>query len=99
MNSIHTQVKQKCIRNTHKEFKVARSKKVSLTEILFLPKISINPHTSFAAMAHLAEGVCINAILVLKVENSLICLVGTRTPTMSKMECQLVLALKTLIRI
>jgi hypothetical protein len=33
--------------------------------------------TSFAAMTHLAEGLCFNALLTLKVENSLICLVGT----------------------
>jgi hypothetical protein len=36
---------------------------------------------SFAAMTHLAEGLCPNALLKLKVENSLTCLVGTRTPS------------------
>jgi hypothetical protein len=49
-------------------------------------------------MVHLAEGVCLNALLTLKVENTLICLVGTRVPAVSKMERQLVLPLKTLIR-
>jgi predicted nucleotidyltransferase len=33
--------------------------------------------TSLAAMTNLAEGLCSNALLTLKVENSLICLVGT----------------------
>jgi hypothetical protein len=42
--------------------------------------------TSLAAMTHLAEGLCFNALLTLKVENSLICLVGTRIPTESKMD-------------
>jgi hypothetical protein len=37
--------------------------------------------TSLAAMTHLAEGLCFNALLTLKVENSLICLVGTRIAT------------------
>jgi hypothetical protein len=31
---------------------------------------------SFAAMTHLAEGLRLNALLTLKAENSLICLVG-----------------------
>jgi hypothetical protein len=32
-------------------------------------------HISFAAMAHLAEGLCINTLLTMKVENSVICIV------------------------
>jgi hypothetical protein len=36
--------------------------------------------------------------LMLKVENFLICLVGTRIPTVSMMEWQLILPLETLIR-
>jgi hypothetical protein len=44
------------------------------------------------SLAAMAEG------LTLKTENSLICLVGTRIPTVSKMEWQLILSLKTLIR-
>jgi hypothetical protein len=35
-------------------------------------KMSKSLHTSFAAMMHLAQGVCLNALLALKVENSLI---------------------------
>jgi hypothetical protein len=54
--------------------------------------------TSLAAMMYLAEGLCSNALLTLKVENSLICLVSTRIPTESKMERQLILPLKTFIR-
>jgi hypothetical protein len=33
---------------------------------------------SFSAMTHIAEGLCLNALLTLKVENYLICLVGIR---------------------
>jgi hypothetical protein len=53
---------------------------------------------SLAAMTHLAEGLCFNALLTLKVENYLICLVGTRIPTLSKIEGQFILPLKTFIR-
>jgi hypothetical protein len=38
---------------------------------------------SLAAVAHLTEGVCLNALLALGVENSLICLAGTQIPTNS----------------
>jgi hypothetical protein len=54
--------------------------------------------TSLAAMTRLAEGLCFNTMLTMKVENSLICLVGTRIPTVSKMEGQFILPLKTFIR-
>jgi hypothetical protein len=54
--------------------------------------------TSLAAMMHLAEGLCFNALLTLKVEISLICLVRTRIRKMSKMEGQFILLLKTFIR-
>jgi hypothetical protein len=54
--------------------------------------------TSLAAMMHLTEGLCFNSLLTLKVENSLICLVDTRKPTVSKMEGQFILPLKTFIR-
>jgi hypothetical protein len=50
-----------------------------------LLKKSKNLHTSLAAaVAHLAEGLCFNALLTLKAENSLIRLVGTRIPTVAK---------------
>jgi hypothetical protein len=49
-------------------------------------------------MTRLAEGLCFNALLKLKVENSLICLVRTRITTESKMEGQFILPLKTFIR-
>jgi hypothetical protein len=39
---------------------------------MFLPKMSKDLHMSFAAMTHLAEGLCLNALLMLEVENSLI---------------------------
>jgi hypothetical protein len=54
--------------------------------------------TSLAAMTHLAEGLCFNALLTLKVENSLIGLAGTRIPTESKMEGQFNLPLKIFTR-
>jgi hypothetical protein len=47
-------------------------------------------HMSFATVTHLAEGLCLRALLTLKVENCLICLVGTRIPTVSVMELQLI---------
>jgi hypothetical protein len=37
---------------------------------MFLPKMSKNLQISFAAMIHLAEGLFLNALLTLKVENS-----------------------------
>jgi hypothetical protein len=39
-----------------------------------------------AAMTHLAEGLCLNALLTLKVEILLICLVGTRILIVFMME-------------
>jgi hypothetical protein len=65
---------------------------------MFLPKMSKNLHMPFAAMAYLAEGLCLNALLNLKAENTFIYLVGTRITTVSMMECQFILPLKTLIR-
>jgi hypothetical protein len=64
------------------------------------PKMSKNLHMSFAAITHLAEGLCLNELLTLKVENSIIYLVSARipTPTVSMMEWKLILPLKTLIR-
>jgi hypothetical protein len=53
---------------------------------------------SFAALAHLAEGLCLRALLTLKAEKSLICLVGTRIPTVSMIAGQFILLLKILIR-
>jgi pyruvate formate-lyase activating enzyme-like uncharacterized protein len=52
----------------------------------------------FPAVAQQAEGLCLNALLMLKVENSLICLVGTEIPTVSMMERQFILPLKILKR-
>jgi hypothetical protein len=49
-------------------------------------------------MTHLAEGLKEHALLTQKVENSLIFRVGTRIPTVSMMEWQLILPLKTLMR-
>jgi hypothetical protein len=43
---------------------------------------------SFPAVMNLAEGLCLNALLKLQVENSLICLAGTRIPTVAMMEWQ-----------
>jgi hypothetical protein len=48
---------------------------------MLLPKMSKNLQISFAAITRLAEGLSLNAMLTLKVENSLVCLVGTRIPT------------------
>jgi hypothetical protein len=53
----------------------------------------------FAAVTHLVEGLNLETLLALKVEKSLICLVGTRRPTVSIVEQQSILLLKTLMRI
>jgi hypothetical protein len=42
--------------------------------------------TSFTEMVHLAEGLRLYALLILKAENSLIYLAGTQTSTLSKMD-------------
>jgi hypothetical protein len=43
---------------------------VSSKETKFLPKMSKNLQIPFAAMTHLAEGLFLNALLMLKVKNS-----------------------------
>jgi hypothetical protein len=63
-----------------------------------LPNISKSLHMSFSALAHLTEGLCLSAVLTLKVEKSLICLVCTRIPTVSMIEWQFIFLLKILIR-
>jgi hypothetical protein len=45
-----------------------------------------HPAEGLAAIAHLAEGLCLSTMLTLKVEDSHICLMGTRLPTVSIME-------------
>jgi hypothetical protein len=52
---------------------------------------------SFAAMAHLAEGLGLIILLTLK-ENSVICLVGAWIPTVSAVEWKLILPMETVIR-
>jgi hypothetical protein len=52
----------------------------------------------FAAVTHLVEGLSLETLLALKVGKFLICLVGTRRPTVSIMEQQSIVFLKTLIR-
>jgi hypothetical protein len=49
---------------------------------------------SFAGMAHLPEGQCLNALLMLNAENFDICLAGTRIPTVSMMAWKPILTLK-----
>jgi hypothetical protein len=51
----------------------------------------------FAAMTHPVEGLSLETLLTLKVKESLIFLVGTRRPTVSIIEEESVLFLKTLI--
>jgi hypothetical protein len=52
--------------------------------LLILFKMSKNLRMSFSAVTRLAEG-----LLTLKVENSLVCLVGTRIPAVYVMEWRL----------
>jgi hypothetical protein len=63
---------------------------VSSKETIDLPKTSKDLHMPFTAMKHMAEGLCLNAVLMLKVENSLICLAGTGMPAVSKMAWQFI---------
>jgi hypothetical protein len=44
--------------------------KVSSKETMFLPEMSKNLQISFAAMTHLAEGLFVNSLFTLKVENN-----------------------------
>jgi hypothetical protein len=50
---------------------------VSSKETMFLPEMSKNLQISFVAMTHRAERLFLNALLMLKGENSLIFLFGT----------------------
>jgi hypothetical protein len=52
----------------------------------------------FAAMMHLVEGLNLETLLMLRVQKSLICLVATWRPTVSIIEQQSILVLKTLAR-
>jgi hypothetical protein len=45
----------------------------------------------FAAVTHLVEGLSPETLLTLKMENSLVYFVGTRRPTVSVIEQQLIL--------
>jgi hypothetical protein len=51
------------------------------THTVFAEKVQKFAHRmSFGATTHLAKRPCLKALLMLKVENSLICLVGIRIP-------------------
>jgi hypothetical protein len=50
-----------------------------------------------AAVTHLGEELSLETLLTLKVEKSLICLVGTRSPTVSIIQKQPILFLKKII--
>jgi hypothetical protein len=52
----------------------------------------------FAAVTRLVEGLSLETLLILKVEKSVICLVGTRRPTVSILQQQYIWFLKTLMR-
>jgi hypothetical protein len=54
--------------------------------MLCLVKMSRDLHTLFAAMMHLGEGLSFETLLMLRVERSLIRLVGTQRPTVSILE-------------
>jgi hypothetical protein len=55
----------------------SRIEKVSEKETVFLPEMSKNLRMTCAAVTHPTEGLCLNALLTVKVGNFLICLVGT----------------------
>jgi hypothetical protein len=51
----------------------------------------------FAAVTHLVQGLSLETLLTLRVEKSLICFAGTQRTTVSIIERQSILFLKTLI--
>lgn len=65
---------------------------------MLLLNVSKYLHMSSAAVMRVDEGPCLNALLVLDVEEFLICLVGTRIPVLTMMEWQFMFTLKTLKR-
>lgn len=64
---------------------------MSPKETSILLNMSKNLHISFAAVTHLDQGVCLNALLMLKVDNSVTHLLDTRMPTLSTIEWQFML--------
>jgi hypothetical protein len=60
--------------------------------------MSISLQIKLAAETHLTDGLTVKVLLTTKVEKSLILLEGIRKLTVSNMEKQLILFLKTLIR-
>jgi hypothetical protein len=56
--------------------------------MLSLLKTSRDLQMLFAAVTHIVEGPSLDTLLVLKVEKPLICLVGTRRPTVSMWPCR-----------
>jgi hypothetical protein len=66
--------------------------------MLHLLKTSRDLQMLFAAVMHLVNGLNLETLLMLRVEKSLICLVGTWRQTMSIIEQWSILLLKTLIR-
>jgi hypothetical protein len=72
--------------------------KVSFREILFLLKISRDLQTLLAAITHLVEGLSLETFFTLKVGKSLTCFAGIYRPTVSIIEQQLIIYLKTLTK-
>jgi hypothetical protein len=66
--------------------------------MLSLLKTFTDMQILFAAVTHLDERLILETLLTLKVSKSLICLVGTRRPTVYTTEHRLILFLKTLMR-
>jgi hypothetical protein len=64
--------------------------------MLCLLKTSRDLQMFFASMTHLVEGLSLETLLTLKVEQSLICLMDARKPTVSIIDKQPILFLKTI---
>jgi hypothetical protein len=71
---------------------------ISFREILFLLKMSRHLHLLFATITHAVEGLNLETFFTLKVEKSLIFFAGICKPTVSIIEQELILFLKTLTR-
>jgi hypothetical protein len=70
--------------------------KVSSRETVSLLKMSRNFQMLFAAVMHLDERLSLETLFTLKIDEFLICLLGTWRPTVSITEHQLILSLKML---
>jgi hypothetical protein len=88
LNGLHDVIYQKMVLFITTAVKTSNPTKENLfsREIMCLLKTSRDLQMLFVAVTYIAEGLSFETLLTLKVEKSLICLVGTRRPTVSIIE-------------